>query len=144
MISRRCFLQIKLNFADQKYHGVIWNDETYVFTRVSFGGKPSPPIANHSMMKVAEFGKGILPLGVAVIRDKRYVDDILDASSSMEEILQKRDETQELLRKFGFDIKLWRSNSPVIGKVDKSCNVLGLHWDAVLDILSTTSEVKVV
>ena len=117
---KKMFWQIKLNLAAQKYHGVIWIDETYVFTRVSFGGKPIPPIANHSMMKVAEFGKDILPLGAAVIRDKRYVDDILDASSSVGEILQRRDETQELLGKFGFDIKLWRSNSPVIDQVDKS------------------------
>ena len=43
---RKMFWQIKISEKDQLYYGVIYNGETYVFTRICFGNKPSPPIAD--------------------------------------------------------------------------------------------------
>ena len=58
---QKMFWQIRLHTDDQKYHGVIWNENTYVFTRVCFGDKTSPPIAEESMIKVAHYGKDSFP-----------------------------------------------------------------------------------
>ena len=54
---KKMFWQIKISKEDQIYHGVIWEGITYVFTRVCFGDKPSPTIANYSMTKIATFGE---------------------------------------------------------------------------------------
>ena len=54
---RKMFWQIRIDAEDEKYHGVIYKGNTYVFTRVCFGNKPSPPIANMSMLKMAQDGK---------------------------------------------------------------------------------------
>ena len=84
---KKMFWQIRLSEEDAQYHGIIWEGQTYVFTRVCFGDKPSPPIANQSMMKIAAIGEESYPHGSEMIREKQYVDDILDASSSMEMII---------------------------------------------------------
>ena len=41
----------------------------------------------------------------------------------MEKIILKRDETQELLGKYGFEIKAWHSNHAKVGNVDRNCKV---------------------
>ena len=46
---KRMFWQIRLSPKDVQFQGVIWHRETYVFTRVSFGGKNSPPIADYGI-----------------------------------------------------------------------------------------------
>ena len=86
-ILRKLFWQIKLNKSDEQYHGVILDEKTYVFTRVCFGNKPSPNIANECMMRIAREGKDEFPHGAKVITDKRYVDDILEACSGKSEIM---------------------------------------------------------
>ena len=133
---KKMFWQIKLNKSDEQYHGVIFDEETYVFTRVCFGNKPSPNIANECMMRIAAEGKDEFPHGAKVIIDKRYVDDILEACSRKSEIMLKRDETSKMLGKFGFEIKSWKSNHPNIGTVDINSKVLDLHWNGKKDVLS--------
>ena len=77
---RKMFWQIKINSEDQRYHGVLYKGNTYVFTRICFGNKPSPTIAELSMIKIAQIGKDTHPLASNVLIHKRYVDDIVDAS----------------------------------------------------------------
>ena len=58
---QKMFWQIRVHSDDQKYQGVIWKGDTMVFTRVCFGNKPSPPIAEESMIKIANHGKNSHP-----------------------------------------------------------------------------------
>ena len=59
---KKMFWQIKISNEDQKYHGIIYKGETYVFTMICFGNKSSPPIAELSMVKAAQSGKESHPL----------------------------------------------------------------------------------
>ena len=133
---KKMFWQIKLSERDERYHGIIYNGQTYVFTRVCFGNKPSPIIANECMMRISASGKSNYPYGSDVIANKRYVDDILDACSNISEIIQKRNETTQLLGKFGFEIKEWISNNPNVGTVKENGKVLGLNWNSKRDLIS--------
>ena len=54
---QKMYWQINLHKGDQKYHGVVWNSKTYVFTRVCFGEKPSSPIAEEAMLRISKDGK---------------------------------------------------------------------------------------
>ena len=109
---KKMFWQIKLDESDQQYHRIIWNNTTYVFTRLCFGGKNSPAIADYSMKIVAAVGKDHHPKGSDMLKNKIYVDDLLDADANMDERRKKRDETQYLLTKFVFEVKRWISNNP--------------------------------
>ena len=134
---KKMFWQIKLTESDERFHGVIYNGETYVFTRVCFGSKPSPIIADESMMRISEWGRSNFPKGAKVIADNRYGDDILVADADVAEMIQARNETTKLLGTFGFDIKQWNSNHSDMGTGKGDGNVLGLNWDANYDTLKT-------
>ena len=69
------------------------------------------------MLKIAVDGKEKYPFAYEAIVDKRYMDDILDANSSERNLMRTRDETEEILGKFGFKIKEWFSNNPMVGVV---------------------------
>ena len=99
------FWQILLNKTDEQYHGAVYKGQTYVFTRVSFGGTSSPNIAESCMMYIAASGDRTHPAGSSVIKAKTYVDDVFDGSSEISKIIQRRDETSTLLEEFGFKIK---------------------------------------
>ena len=62
-VIKKMFWQIKLNRDDECYHGVIYNGQTYVFTRVCFGNKPSPAITNKCMIRISENGRSEYPDG---------------------------------------------------------------------------------
>ena len=131
----KMFWQIKINEHDQKYHGVIFKGETYVFTRVCFGNKPSPPIAELSMIKVAEHGKTSHPNASQALLFNRYMDDILDPKNNEKKLKDTRDEIDELIGEFGFNIKEWRSNNANLGSNVKSKKILGIQYNIQNDNL---------
>ena len=98
---RKMFWQIKITEEDQKYHGVIFNGKTYVFTRVGFGNNNSPPIADTGMLKMAYNGKESHPLAARALIDNRYMDDITDANSSAAVLIKTRNEIDDLIGGYG-------------------------------------------
>ena len=73
---KRMFWQIKISEEDQRFHGIICEGETYVFTRVCYGNKLSPSIADYSMKVIAQAGKQGLPKAANMLDKKKYVDDL--------------------------------------------------------------------
>ena len=63
-------------------------------------------------------------------------DDILDAGIGSSKLIKKKNETNILLGKFGFEIKEWLSNNKEIGKVKENGKVLGMLWNGDEDNLS--------
>ena len=140
---KKMFWQIKLHRDDQQYHGVIWMGNTYVFTRVCFGDKPSPNIAEEGMLKIAKSGRYTHPEASKAILNNRYVDDIADSSNSEVKLLKKRKEIDELFGNFGFQIKMWYSNNEHIGSSAGYKSVLGCKWNIEEDMLApTTPKIK--
>ena len=133
---KKMFWQILLSEYDQQFHGVIYKGKTHVFTRVCFGDKPSPMIADSCMRLIAEEEKDQFPEGSDVICKKRFVDDLLDSSISNTKMIQKRDETSKLLGQYGFEIKEWLSNRNDVGRVKENGKVLGMLWNGLEDVLS--------
>ena len=131
----KMYWQIHLHPDDQKYHGVIWKNRTYVFTRVSFGNLNSPPIADRGMIRIALQKRETHPLAYEVLIKKRYMDDLVDADDEEERIMKTKKEIDEVLGDFGFSIKEWYSNNSRIGKISQN-KVLGLNWEADCDSLS--------
>ena len=132
----KMFWQIMLSEYDQQFHGIIFDGETYVFTRVCFGDKPSPTVADICMQVISTDEKKKYPQGSTVIKKKRFVDDLLDAAIGVKKLITKKEETTRLLGEYGFKIKEWMSNRAEIGEVKSNGKVLGLLWNAVEDVLS--------
>ena len=107
----------------------------YVFTRVCFGNKSSPPIAETGMIKVAEHGKISHPYASFALLFKRFMDDIFEANNNKEILRQTRNEIEDLLGKFGFSIKEWYSNEPELGEGASSKKILGIEYNTDSDQL---------
>ena len=132
---RKMFWQIKISEEDQKFHGVIHNKKTYVFTRICFGDKPSPPIAERSMIKIALHGKETHSAASSVLIHKRYMDDITDANNDEKRLNETREQIDDLIGQFVFEIKCWYSNNPTVGCDSGERKVLGVKWDLKEDQL---------
>ena len=130
------FWQIKLSEYDQQFHGVVYGSKTFVFTRVCFGDKPSPTIADICMKNISIHGKDEFPLGSDMITNSRFVDDLLDSCCDARKLKRKRDEATQLLGQFGFEVKEWLSNNRDLGKVKTNGKILGLPWNADEDLVS--------
>ena len=63
------------------------------------------------------------------------MDDILDSNSDEKLLVQTRKEVNELIGKFGFEIKEWFSNNPRIGSTLNEKNILGIRYDVEKDKL---------
>ena len=140
---QKMFWQIKLYDEDQKCHGVVWEGKTYVFTRVCFGNKPSPPIADECMLKIAHEGKESHPGASFILTHKRYMDDLINSGSDEQGMPHDRKECDELLGRFGFKIKTWYSNNPLIGYIVETKKVLGIIWNVQNDTLHINVEQNV-
>ena len=73
---KKMIWKIKLHDNNERYHGVVYNGQNYVFTRVCFGNKPSPIIDNECVMRISACGEINYPHGSHVIANNRYVNDI--------------------------------------------------------------------
>ena len=135
---QKMFWQIMIDPEDEKYHGVIYKGDTYVFTRVGFGHKSSPPVADRAMLKIAQSGKETHPVAAHTLIKKRYMDDIADASNDENLLIRIKNETSDLLGKFGFQIKEWWSNNEKIGTVKEKMKILGIRFDVEKECLSPT------
>lgn len=135
----KMYWQIKLHPEDQRYHGLIWKGQTYIFTRVCFGDNNSPPIADLSMKRIAIMKRESHTRASEVLLRKRYMDDIVDADDNQETILNTKREVDEVLGEFGFSIKEWYSNNSNVGKVCEN-KVLGVYWNAQQDTLSVKTK----
>ena len=70
-----------------------------------------------------------------VLINKRYMDDVIDANDSEDEIIRTKHEISEVLGTYGFKIKEWFSNNIAGGKVVDT-KILGLKWNTTKDTLS--------
>ena len=138
---KKMFWQI--SNKDQKYHGIIYKGETYVFTRICFGNKPSPSIAELSMVKAAQSGKDSHPIAYPALLYKRYMDDIIDADDHEIKIVSTRDQMTDLIGRFDFEIEHWYSNNPNVGNVVEKTKVVGLTCNLQSDTLTSVLQSKV-
>ena len=76
------------------------------------------------MLKIAALGKTEYPMGSDVLVNTRYVNDLLESSSEIKPINQKRIETTELLGTFGFQVKNWKSNNSHQKKIKQRSKLL--------------------
>ena len=62
--------------------------------------------------------------------------DLINSNSNATILRRTRSQVDELIGKFGFEIKEWFSNHPKVGCAKKSKKVLGVTWDMETDVLS--------
>ncbi|XP_045109596.1 uncharacterized protein LOC123503684 [Portunus trituberculatus] len=144
---RKMYHTVKLSDEDMHTHRFLWRNfqlerepSHYKLKTVTFGDKPSGPIAMLALRKTAEMNCDF-PLASKMIVEDSYVDDIISSVGSTNHAMERIKEVEEVLRPGGFQIKYWilsgedNRNDAIISNTDQE-KVLGLEWKPKQDVFS--------
>lgn len=151
----KMYRQIRVDERDVDYQRILWNDNQTAQTReyqlitVTYGTACAPYLALRVLKQLVNDDGERYPLAVSVLRENTYVDDTLFGADDLTTARQIRDQITELLKKGGFDLRKWASNSSdLLSDIDEknhglACdkrlasneklNILGLGWNPALD-----------
>ena len=89
--------------------------EEYMMTVHLFGGVSSPSCANYALQKTADDNKANFAAEiVSSVKRNFYVDDCLKSVKSDEDAIRQVRDLTELLKKGGFRLTKWLSNSRTV------------------------------
>ena len=139
---------VRVSQPDDFLQCILWrenkDEEINKLNTVTYGTKPASFLAIHAMHQLAADEQTQHPLGVKIIRQDFYVDDLISGGNSIDEVVSIRTDVTALLLKGEFAIRKWCSNEPEIlqGIPHDQCEqflkfndgtdvikTLGLVWD---------------
>lgn len=155
---RQMFRQIQVNQEDQKYQLILWRENpdqplnVYKLTTVTYGMNSSPYLALKTLAQLAEDDGHGFPEAGEVLKTNTYVDDCITGASTEDQALKLQQQLIALLRRGGFELRKWSSNSkrileslpkdhlesPVFLQAAEQphYSILGLHWSPTSDSFS--------
>ncbi|CAK1584951.1 unnamed protein product [Parnassius mnemosyne] len=156
----KMYRQIKVTKEHCNFQRIVWRDQSgnmqyYRLLRVTFGTNSAPYLAVKVLQQLSvDEGKNFKSIGDRVTQDF-YMDDLMTGCQSVEEGIVVYKEMKDLMRRGGFQLQKWGSNSQEllekIGEdkgnknkekrvdigVEKGVKevrkVLGLNWNSELD-----------
>lgn len=153
----KMYRQILTN-PDQNYlQNILWRQNTsedikcIELLTISYGTNFAPYMATRCLLELANMYEKEFPLAAKALKTQTYVDDVLCSCSSLNELIQLRNELIKLLHIGKFSLHKWCSNStefmqklPSNNEFEKyfvtsegsSNKVLGVFWDPSLDCFS--------
>lgn len=155
----KMYRQIKLDDRDQSYQCLLWKPNIdqaiieYQLLTVTYGMKCAPSLALRVIQQLEHDEGSQFPLASSVFRDHMYVDDCIFGSHDRTKLRQTREQLSALLRRGGFELRKWASNSPELlmdnetlehGLASKSLaadeqlHILGLAWNPTRDTFEIT------
>lgn len=162
---RQMFRNIDIHVDDQRYQLIYWREDAslpiqiFQLTTVTYGMTSSPFLANRVVQQLISVEGHNHPQAASALKRQLFVDDALLGSNSEEEALQLKEDVTNLLRKGGFELRKWASNSNMLlnmvpedhhekpiffPKTEQPCfNILGLKWDPKEDTFSYLISVPV-
>lgn len=155
---RQMYRMIKVAPEHQCYQMIFWRNgqnlpvSAYKLTTVTYGMNCSPYLALRTLRQLAEDEGVNFPEAAKVLKNNTYVDDIVVGHETEEKALALQDQLIQLLRKGGFELRKWTSNSSMllgnlpsdhheVPKILKPWDqpffsILGLFWSASMDCFS--------
>lgn len=152
---RQMYRQIKMDCDDQQYQLILWREKPdqpvsiYKLTTVTYGVNCSPYLAIRTLHQLATDEGDSYPEAAKILRSQTFVDDILAGADTEQEALRLQQQLISLLRRGGFELRKWTSNSnqllqdlpddhretPVFlqDMSQPHFTILGLHWSPSTD-----------
>nr|XP_012151877.1 PREDICTED: uncharacterized protein LOC105663976 [Megachile rotundata] len=114
------YRQILIHPEDQSYQLMLWRFapsepmQTYQLRTVTYGTTSAPYQAQRVIYQLVEDEGSNFPLAVPALRNDRYVDDIMSGADTIQDALEKRNQTADCLARGGFLLRKRASNDPEI------------------------------
>lgn len=155
---KKMFNSVHMKPIEQHCHRFLWRDmdpnkkpDVYVMTRVNFGDVCAPAISSEAIYQTANKFENISPAAAMLLKKSSYVDDLIDSFKKKEEALQVAKDTEEILQKGGFKVKVWQLSGEQSTRkggqlqelidevpndqVEKDSRVLGVGWNTAADVM---------
>ncbi|XP_054259832.1 uncharacterized protein LOC128984526 [Macrosteles quadrilineatus] len=151
----KMYRQILIHPEDRIFQTILWRENqnsplaTYASNTVTYGVSSSPFLAIRTLHQLVADEGADFPLASKAILNDMFVDDCLTGSDSLDEAFKLKSELIELLKRGGFELSKWASNSrelledivsksqDILFSEDKDHNqfikVLGLKWNQNTD-----------
>ncbi|XP_018401738.1 PREDICTED: uncharacterized protein LOC108778911 [Cyphomyrmex costatus] len=113
----KMYRQILVDESQRHLQRIFWRnapqDELRIFEllTLTYGTAPASFLAIRTIRKLAEDEINSFPVGSKTILRDFYVDDLLTGASTLQEALEIKTQTIELLKRGGFELRKWSSNS---------------------------------
>lgn len=151
----KMYRQILIAPEDQDFQRIVWRDSAdksvreYKLRTVSYGTASAPFLATRCLHQIGMNCETTEPEIASIIKNDFYVDDCLSGFENLTEAIQRSYKLLEILGKYGFHLRKWRSNSSVLLQhlfvkddakdnleihSDDCAKALGLLWNSKEDI----------
>ncbi|XP_043502763.1 uncharacterized protein LOC122524513 [Polistes fuscatus] len=153
----KCIGRFKSTNLFEIFKGFFWRDSEgeeireYRLTTVTGGESCSPFLALRTILQLSRDEAENFPLGTSML-SKKYMDDFFIGSSTIDDLIERRNELVRILASGGMKLCKWASNSLVVLRgipssdlcdpglvyLEKSfiMKTLGLFWGPVADSFS--------
>lgn len=151
----KMYRQIRVDDRDLDFQRILWQPATsdsaveYQLLTVTYGTACAPYLALRVVKQLALDDGAEFPSAAEILQHHTYVDDVLFGDDDAMKLRQTRDQLIKLLRRGGFELRKWASNSHhLLADIDPSdhglactsllspdekLKILGLGWHPALD-----------
>ncbi|XP_055622149.1 uncharacterized protein LOC129765751 [Toxorhynchites rutilus septentrionalis] len=162
----KMYRQVLLHPTDRPLQRIFWRfDSTepikaYELSTVTYGLAPSSFLATRTLQQLAEDEGAHFPEASRVVRKDVYVDDLISGESTVERAIQLQNDLMKLLKRGGFRLRKWVSNSlevlseipeelqgtrsPMKFDPEETVKTLGICWEPETDKLRFNIAVNVI
>ncbi|GFY51167.1 integrase catalytic domain-containing protein [Trichonephila inaurata madagascariensis] len=150
----KMFHQIKISSEDTNWQRILWRDnpkepvKEYRLTTVTYGTSCAPYLSTRTLTQLALDERESYPLASFATLHHFYVDDLLSGAATDKEAVELVWQLKEMMRKGGFNLRKWQSNSETVIKEvsenqnlkvvqnDEEIKILGIQWNPKSDFFS--------
>lgn len=152
----KMYRQIQVDPRDLSYQRILWSRDPsdppreYQLLTVTYGTASAPYLALRVLKQLVMDEGADFPLAVPVLKNNIYVDDVLFGGDSVSVLRQTREQLDALLKRGGFELRKWASNSSALLadiaaenhglacskslQTDEKLKILGISWNPSLDM----------
>jgi len=146
------FRQIQVHKEDTDLQRILWrenpSDEVreYRLLTVTYGTTSAPYLAIRTLLQLASDKECRFPRGALAVREHTYVYDVLAGGDSLEDALEVKKQTEQMLQAGGFSLSKWAGSHTILCpnsdgaqrlfSEPERIGALGILWIPDQDILS--------
>lgn len=146
----KMYRQVWINKEHIRFQRILWRNHKeeeinqYLLKTVTFGTASAPFQAIRTLFQIASDIENELPDIAKLIRENFYVDDFMGGAETLNEAKMIQVNMSETLKKYGFHLRKWKTNSEQLSKIinqenkalpslETCCKALGILWQPNTD-----------
>ncbi|GFS48558.1 integrase catalytic domain-containing protein [Trichonephila clavipes] len=136
-----------ISSEDTNWQRILWRDNSkepvkeYRLTTVTYGTSCTPYLSTRTLTQLALDEMERYPLASFATLHHFYADDLLSGAATEKEAVELIRQLKEMMRKGGFNLRKWQSNSKIVIKEvpenkdlkkvqnDEEIKILGIQWN---------------